>query len=407
MSSDDEFKMPSRAPLENRWYELFSRGARDWLRHNDKVRDTVRERLPELVTGSDILSRPSDRTVRVPVRFLEHYRFRLRDEDGDSGVGQGDARPGDVYRRTRPGRGGSGSGESGRDGEGNQPGEGGSGPGEVQFELEFKVDDIVDWIWEELELPDLQPKTSDALVDEELVREGWDRRGPHARLDRRRTVKEAVKRRSAQPGSIPFSNEDLRFRQLARRRRPAMDAVVVFILDVSASMDSERRRLAKAFFFWAMQGLRRRYGSMETVFIAHTNQAWEFSEEAFFQITGSGGTVASSAFRLALDILEHRYESSRYNIYLFYASDGDNFGDDREVANQLLTQLGAQANFMGFIETPQNALETSRSETARLFRSLEARAYPVGNYTVNDAEDIWGAIRGFFQKQAESTEEEA
>jgi hypothetical protein len=35
-----------------RWYDLFSRGTRDWLRHNAKVRQAVRDHLPELVAGS-------------------------------------------------------------------------------------------------------------------------------------------------------------------------------------------------------------------------------------------------------------------------------------------------------------------------------------------------------------------
>jgi sporulation protein YhbH len=389
MTPGEQDKSPSSVAQDKRWYDLFSRGARDWLRHNEKVRETVREKLHDLVAGSDVLSRPSDRTVQVPVRFLEHYRFRLRDQNEQSGVGQGAGEPGDVYRRGRP------------DGQG-QAGEGGSGDGEYQFVLELKVDDIVDWLWEELELPDLEPKTTDALTDEELIREGWDRRGPRARLDRRRTVKEAIKRRAAQEDPVPFSDEDLRFRQLARRQRPAMDAVVIFILDVSASMDESRRKLAKAFFFWAMQGLRRQYGNVKTVFIAHTNEAWEFSEEEFFQVSATGGTVASSAFRLARDIIDRRYEPSRYNLYLFYASDGDNFGDDREVADQLLSGLAGLMNFMGFVETPQNPLESARSETGRLFASLQARGYPLDSYTVHRDTDIWNAIRAFFQRQAEA-----
>src|SRR5690625_671969 len=101
MGTNDELNPPSRSAHEKRWYELFSRGARDWLRHNEKVRETVRNQLPELIAGSDILSRPSDRTVHVPVRFLEHYRFRLRDRNRNSGVGQDKEEPGDVYRRAR------------------------------------------------------------------------------------------------------------------------------------------------------------------------------------------------------------------------------------------------------------------------------------------------------------------
>ncbi|MEF8792214.1 DUF444 family protein [Thiohalorhabdus sp.] len=397
MTADSgETRTPSRMATDNRWYDLFSRGSRDWLRHNEKVRETVREELPNLISGSDVLSRPSDRTVQVPVRFLEHYRFRLHDDpqEGETGVGQGDGQPGDVLRRARP-----------EEGEGGT--EGGSGEGELRFVLELKVDDIVDWIWEELELPDLQPKTTDALTDEDLIQEGWDKRGPRARLDRRRTVKEAIKRRSVQERTAeeaeptPFSNEDLRYRQLARRRRPATNAVVAFLLDVSASMDESRRKLAKSFFFWALQGLRRQYGQVETVFIAHTNQAWEFSEEEFFKVSATGGTVASSGFHLARDIFADRFDPGQYNQYLFYASDGDNFGDDRRSAEALLEELCQSVNFMGFVETPQNPLESSKSEMGRLFKALAARSQPVGSYTVHAEVDIWEAIREFFRHQAE------
>ena len=63
---------------DRQWYDLFSRGARDWLRHNDKVRAAVRDQLPELIAGSDLLPQPGS-TVQVPVRFLEHARLRLAD----------------------------------------------------------------------------------------------------------------------------------------------------------------------------------------------------------------------------------------------------------------------------------------------------------------------------------------
>lgn len=388
MSFNDSTRRVSRMAIQNRWYDLFSRGARDWLRHNEKVRDSVREQLPDLIAGSDVLTGSGERHLHVPVRFLEHYRFRLRDQHQDDSVGQGAGKPGDVYRRGQPGN----QGESG--------GKGGSGGGEYRFVLELKVDDIVEWLWDELSLPDLRPKSTDALNDDQLVSEGWDRRGPRARLDRRRTAKEAIKRRASQIDPLPFTNDDLRYRQLARRRRPSTNAVVAFVLDVSASMDPARRKLAKAFFFWASQGLRRQYGSLETVFVAHTNEAWEFTEDEFFQISATGGTVASSGFKVVRDIFADRFDAAHYNQYVFYASDGDNFADDRHAAESLLLELANTVNFMGFVETPQNRFESSRSETGRLFRSLEARNCPVGSYTVHADNDIWEAIRTFFRRQA-------
>lgn len=379
--------------MAERWYELFSRGARDWLRHNEKVREAVRERLPEIIANADILSRPTDRRVRVPVRLLEHHRFRLRDELDSQGAGQGAGQPGDILRQSRPERG---------DGD-NQGSEGGSGGGEVRFVVELRVEDIVDWLWEELELPDLRPKTTEMLEDDTLHPEGWDRRGPRARLDRRRTIRESVKRRASQPDGPAFSDEDLRFRQLSRRRRPTVNAVVAFVLDVSASMDKTRRRLAKAFFFWATQGLRRQYGNLETVFVAHTNEAWEFDEEAFFKVTATGGTIASSGLRLVRDIFASRYPANQYNQYLFYASDGDNFPQDRGSAEALLRELATDANFIGFIETPQNRFESGHSETGRLFKALSARNLSTDSYTVHDENDIWEAMRAFFRRQSEET----
>ena len=72
-------------------------------------------------------------------------------------------------------------------------------------------------------------------------------------------------------------------------------------MDVSGSMSEGDRQLAKTFFFWVVQGLRRQYQYLETVFVAHTVDAWEFEEQEFFQVSGTGGTVASSAFEKVLD----------------------------------------------------------------------------------------------------------
>ena len=89
---------PEAGPGDAGWYDLFSRGARDWLRHNDKVRDAVKQHLPQIVAGADVLSGGAS-TVRVPVRMLEHYRFKLRQPGEQQGVGQGQAKPGDRIGR--------------------------------------------------------------------------------------------------------------------------------------------------------------------------------------------------------------------------------------------------------------------------------------------------------------------
>jgi uncharacterized sporulation protein YeaH/YhbH (DUF444 family) len=375
---------PSRMMAETPWYELFSRGARDWLRHNQKVREAVRSNLSELLAGADFITQPQNRTLLVPVRFLEHARFRLADTETHHGAGQGE---GEVGRLLRPAhrREERGAGDAGTDGN------------EIRFVLELKVDEIVDWLWEEMKLPELRPRRGAALDEPDYIREGWDRRGARSRLDRRRTVKEAVKRRAVQPSPLPFTNDDLRYRQLVRRAKPAIDAVIVFALDVSGSMQEEQRRLAKTFFFFALQGLRRQYAKVETLFLAHAVDAWEFAEEEFFRVSGSGGTVASSAFWLARERLAARYDPSRYNAYLFYASDGENAVEDRAAATEALGELAVALNYLGYVETGAARFRPKATEMSEIFAALRAKGLPVGAAPLASLDDVWSALRLFFR----------
>lgn len=372
-----------------KWYELFSRGARDWLRHDEKVRESVRESLPSIIAGGDVINE-STRTVRVPVRMLEHYHFRLRRSGESQGVGQGDAKPGDVLADPNA-----------------QPGSGDKGPGghedgEIQLMLEIKIDDIVDWLWEEMQLPNLKARNGPS-EETDWIREGWDRRGARSRLDRRRSFKELVKRRG-QGGPASFTDEDLRFRQLARRRQPAIHAVVFFLLDVSGSMSDRDRKLAKTFFFWVVQGLRREYRSLETVFVAHTTEAWEFNEPEFFQVTGTGGTVASTGLGKVREIIDERYSPSRHNIYLFYASDGDNAVSDHAESQELLTSIAKDSAYAGYVEVASGLSRQLATETGRLFAESASAGLPAGSYVVNDYDDVWGAVRHFFTAEQKSLE---
>lgn len=369
------------------WYDLFSRGARDWLRHNEKVADAVRRHLPEIVAGADVLSGGAH-TVRVPVKFLEHYHFKLRSAEERQGVGQGEAQPGDRIGPPDQGR-RPGKGQGGRD------------QGGIEFLLEFKVDDIVDWLWEEMELPNLHARVGRA-EETDWKREGWDRRGARSRLDRRRSFRESVKRRVSQPDGPAFTDEDLRFRQLTRREQPATQAVVFLLMDVSGSMTDDDRKLAKSFFFWAVQGLRRQYRHLDTVFVAHTTEAWEFDETQFFQVRGSGGTVASTGFTKVREIIAERFDPARYNVYLFYASDGDNTVSDRGDAERLLQELGGLANYLGYLEVSANAARALATETGEMFQRLAKAGYPAASFAVRELEEIWGAVRHFFRHQAKA-----
>src|SRR3982751_6502422 len=314
------------------------------------------------------MTRPGNRTVAVPVKFLEHARLRLADAQVHQGAGQGKGEPGDILQ---PGR---------EEGEA-QGQQGGTGEGEIRFVVELKVDEIVDWLWEELKLPELKPKRTATMDQNEYVREGWDKRGARSRLDRRRTMKEAVKRHAIQTSSdttaegepISLVNEDLRFRQLVKRPSPATSAAVIFALDVSGSMDEAQRRLAKQFFFFALQGIRRQYAKVETVFLAHA----------------------------ALEVMGTRYDPGRYNVYFFYASDGENAAEDRDEARGTLADIARQVNYSGYCETGGAASFRPRdTQLAEIFAEIKGTGLPVGTSHLASQDDVWNAIRQFFTEQA-------
>ena len=384
------------ATINTAWYDLFSRGARDWLRHNDKARQAVHDHLPDLIAGPDLITGSQQRTVQIPVRLLEHARFRLADARSEGGAGQGEGQPGDVLRTKDQ----DDAGQA-------EAGQGGNGQGEVSLLLEFSVDEVMDWIWEELKLPDLKPKPNTRVDAPELVREGWDKRGAPSRLDRRRTAKEAIKRRAVQANPVPFTNEDLRFRQIVARPRPSTSAVVFFVIDVSASMTQLERKLAKSFFFFALQGIRRKYAKVQTRFIAHTTRAWEFTEADFFQVTGSGGTIASSAFRLTQELVRGELDAAHDNVYMFYASDGENFTEDRGPAGVALTELGGMLNYIGYIETLPGMPRTVDTEMRRLCAELERRGLPIASSVLANPDDVWRALRKFFVQESGAAHEGA
>jgi uncharacterized sporulation protein YeaH/YhbH (DUF444 family) len=177
---------------------------------------------------------------------------------------------------------------------------------------------------------------------------------------------------------------------------------VFFMLDVSGSMSDRDRKLAKTFFFWVVQGLRREYRSLETVFVAHTTEAWEFTEPEFFQVSGTGGTVSSTGFNKVREIIDARYNPGRCNIYLFYASDGDNSVSDSAEARETLSSITGDACFTGYVEVSSGLSRQLATETGRLFAELASAGCAAGSYALNDFDDVWGAVRHFFSAEAKA-----
>jgi hypothetical protein len=159
-------------------------------------------------------------------------------------------------------------------------------------------------------------------------------------------------------------------------------------------MGTFEKYVARSFFFWMTRFLRSKYENVEIVFIAHHTEAKEVSEEDFFTRGESGGTICSSAYLKALEIIHSRYPPSRYNIYPFHFSDGDNLTSDNERCVKYIGQLMECANLFGYGEVNQY----NRSSTLMsAYRNIQD---PKFQYCViREKGEVYKALRTFFGKQ--------
>jgi uncharacterized sporulation protein YeaH/YhbH (DUF444 family) len=113
--------------------------------------------------------------------------------------------------------------------------------------------------------------------------------------------------------------------------------------------------------------------------------------------------VSSCAFQLGLEVIKERYDPGRYNLYFFYASDGENAAEDREPAAAALRLLAAQTNYSGYVETGGVATFRPReTQVAEVFNELKGAGLPVGMSQLSSQEDVWRAIREFFKETEKS-----
>lgn len=137
-----------------------------------------------------------------------------------------------------------------------------------------------------------------------------------------------------------FENIDLRYRKHERVQVKASDAVLIMIMDISGSMDEDKKRMARKFFSLQYAFIKRKYPQTDLIFIAHTDEPHEMTEEEFFTTRLSGGTIVSPAWALAHQIIKERYDATQTNIYISYAGDGDNWdSDNSDVVKEINTLL--------------------------------------------------------------------
>ena len=253
------------------------------------------------------------------------------------------------------------------------------GEGEDEFVFQLTREEFLEFFFEDLELPDLVKTQLKSVVEYKSRRAGYTTAGIPSNINVIRSLRGALARRMAlsapyarelkqkeeelddiltahgeddpkvlllreeikllktKINAVPFIDEfDIRYNNRVKDPVPSTQAVMFCIMDVSGSMNEERKDIAKRFFILLYLFLERNYESIDVVFIRHHTTAKEVDEEEFFYSRETGGTVVSSALELMHEIIEERYPTSQWNIYAAQASDGDNWEGDSPACSEIL-----------------------------------------------------------------------
>lgn len=378
-------------------WDLHQRSSRDIGRHTQKVREAIRGNLPEIISQEDIITSDGQKIVKVPVRGVELPRFRFDSYRKEHiGQGQGGITPGTVLGQ-----------EGGRPGSGKRAGD---APGQDIYEAEITVDDLIDLAFQELGLPNLENKGREQLTETTLQYDTIRKIGPQANLDSRRTLVEAFKRnaRLGRPGWVIDSNQDPRYKSWEEIQKPIKNAVVLAMRDVSGSMGTFEVYICRTFYTWMTRFLRKCYTGVDISFITCHTQAQEVDEDQFFHLDSSGGTRMSSAYELALSVIDQRYNPAVWNIYPFLFSDGDNWGDDDKQCVGLVGRLIKVSNLVGYGEIDAygywaaQAMSAGSGRWAPLGQAYAAAFANESRFAmvqIRRKEDVWPALKHFLGKR--------
>jgi sporulation protein YhbH len=367
-------------------WSLHRKGPIDQQRHKEKIKEAIKKNLSDIVSEENIILSDGKKTIKVPIRSLEEYRFRY-DYNQRKGVGQGDgnSKVGDVL--------GSDQGEGQGKGK-----EAGDQPGVDYYEAEVSIDELAQLIFEDLGLPNLEEKKYQELESESVRFTDVRKVGIMANLDKKRTIKENIKR-NAMAGDARFKdvrNDDLRFKTWEKEVKFQSNAVVIAMMDVSGSMGEFEKYIARSFYFWMVRFLRTKYNNVNIIFISHHTEAKEVTEEEFFNKGESGGTQVSSAYELALQIIKERYNPQDWNIYPFHFSDGGNLPWDNDRCVELVQKYIEICNIFGYGEIRESHYSLM-STLMSAYSRIDNKKF-VG-VTISDKAEVYPALRRFFSQK--------
>ncbi len=391
----------------------------------------IKKAVEEAVGRRSITDIEHGEQISIPGRDIDEPIFHHGPGGRQTRVFPGNREFATGDRIARPEGGGGGGG-------GNKAGN--SGEGEDDFVFQITQEEFLDFMFEDLALPNLIKRHLTGTDTFRTVRAGISQQGNPSRINIVRSMRAAHARRIALSGGsrarlraatkelellrqqqpdnlvdikaleeeieqlraridrIPFLDTfDLRYNLLVKQPDPSSRAVMFCLMDVSGSMTQATKDIAKRFYILLYLFLQRNYERIEVVFIRHHTSAKEVDEEEFFYSRETGGTIVSSALRMMQQIIADRYSPAEWNIYCAQASDGDNWNDDSPICRELLIrQLMPAMQYYCYVEiTPREhqALWYEYEQVAEHFPDSFAQQQIV------EAGDIYPVFRKLFQKR--------
>jgi uncharacterized sporulation protein YeaH/YhbH (DUF444 family) len=330
----------------------------------------------------------------------------------------------------------SGGGGSGGEGEASD-----SGEGEDEFVFQITQDEFLEFLFDDLELPNLVKRQLAGVESFKQVHGGIITEGSPSRINIGRSMRSATARRTALGSAskkrlrllenelkemlakefvsqdqtrikelkteidklqrkikrIPFIDTfDLRYNLKIKQPQPVAKAVMFCIMDVSGSMTQVTKDIAKRFFILLYMFLKRNYKKIDVVFIRHHTVAKEVDEEEFFYSRETGGTIVSSALKLMNEIIEERYSPEEWNIYTAQASDGDNWNDDSPVCSKMLAEnILPVSQYYAYLEITPRQHQALWHEYAKV---QNAHPEEFAMQQLVSAADIFPVFRELFQR---------
>lgn len=409
------------------------RSAEDRRRHRELVEESIKKNLGNIIAEESIIGKSRDKKIKIPIRGIKEFQFVYGRNKPGVGSGNGNEKRGDKF---------SGDAQNG-----NGKGKAGNQEGEEVYETEITIEEVIRYLFDDLNLPDIDKKQLSQLEEKSYRKLGYQQKGIPPRLAKKRSAIEKIKRKQATKralnelrqdqgetntdseidstddvknnsnimhGSIgvkgsvvtqnpeaakyrfPFIEDDLRYYRIKEDNKRDYNAVVLCIMDVSGSMDQTKKYLARSFYFLLYQFLQLKYTNVEVVFIAHTTTAKEVNEKEFFHRGESGGTYISSGYEKALEIITERYSPSNWNIYAFHCSDGDNWSEDNKKAVDSAKKLCEVCNLFGYGEIVPGYYSMGSTIKSELQSKIDSRNFAA--ISINKKEDVLPALKKLLEK---------